>query len=61
MSDFFPTQRRYQVRYQAATYTGIRTVWAEDGEEAIAKVKQQIHREMTLPMYYEHYSIEKES
>lgn len=47
----------YTVKYQAATYSGRRTVRAEDEEEAISKVKAQIRREMTLPMYSDSYKV----
>jgi len=48
---------RYTVKYYAGTYSGTRTVNAEDGEEAIAKVRGWISREMTLPMYSDGYKI----
>lgn len=41
----------YTIKYYAGTYEGTRTVQAEDGEEAIDKVKAWIRREMTIPMY----------
>lgn len=47
----------YCVKYQAATYSGVRKVNAESESEAIAKVKAWVHREMTLPMYSESYKI----
>lgn len=47
----------YTVKYQAGTYSGTRTVTAEDGEEAIAKVRAWVRREMTLPMYSDSYKI----
>jgi hypothetical protein len=47
----------YTIKYQAATYSGTRTVKAEDGEEAINKVKAWVRREMTLPMYTDSYKI----
>lgn len=48
---------QYTVRYQAATYTGVRVVWADDEEHAIAMVRSRIRKEMSLPMYYEHYKV----
>ena len=51
------TQQLFIVKYQAATYSGTRKVWAEDEEEAINKVKAEIHRTMTLPMYSESYKV----
>jgi hypothetical protein len=47
----------FYVKYQAATYTGIKTVNAADGEEAINKVKSWVRKEMTLPMYSDSYKI----
>jgi len=47
----------YTVRYQAATYSGTRTVKAEDEEDAICKVRAQIRKQMTLPMYSDSYSV----
>ncbi len=50
----------YKVKYYAGTYSGTRTVNAEDSEQAIAKVKAQIRREMTLPMYADGYKVVEE-
>lgn len=50
-------ERKYTVEYQAGAYSGRQTVWAVDEEQAIAKVQRKIRREMTLPMYYEHYKV----
>ena len=47
----------YTVKYRAGTYSGKRTVNASDEEEAIAKVRAQIHRDMTLPMYSDSYKV----
>lgn len=47
----------YTVKYQAGTYSGTRTVNAEDSEEAIAKVRSWVRREMTLPMYSDSYRV----
>lgn len=47
----------YTVKYHAGTYSGTRTVNAEDEEEAIAKVRARIRKEMTLPMYSDSYKI----
>lgn len=47
----------YTVRYQAGTYSGYRTINANDEEEAIAKVRAKIRREMTLPMYSDSYKV----
>lgn len=48
---------QYTVKYQAATYSGTRVVWADDEDHAIAIVRSKIRKEMTLPMYYEHYEV----
>lgn len=47
----------YTVKYHAGTYSGTRRVSAEDGDEAIAKVRAWVRREMTLPMYSDSYRI----
>jgi hypothetical protein len=47
----------YTIKYQAGTYSGIRTISANDEEEAIAKVRAKVRREMTLPMYSDSYKI----
>lgn len=47
----------YTVKYQAATYSGKRRVQADDEDHAIAKVKSEIRREMSIPMYYESYKV----
>lgn len=47
----------FTIKYQAATYSGTRTVSAEDEEEAIAKVRAKIRKEMTLPMYSDSYRV----
>lgn len=47
----------YTVRYQVGTYSGTVHIWAEDGEQAIAKCRRNVRRDMTLPMYYESYKI----
>jgi hypothetical protein len=51
-------QQQYTVRYQAGPYSGTRTVWADDEDHAIAKVRAMVNREMTLSMYSESYKIE---
>ena len=51
---------RVTVRYSAGAYSGTRTVHIEEHEcndDAIAKVRSQIRREMTLPMYSESYRV----
>lgn len=48
---------QFTVKYHAGTYSGTKTVWADDEEEAIAKVKAWVHKQMTIPMYSESYKI----
>lgn len=48
---------RFRVKYYAGSYSGTRTVHAEDEEEAITKVRAHIRSEMTLPMYADGYKI----
>jgi len=48
---------RYTVRYLAGTYEGERTVFAEDEDHAIAKVKAWVHAQMSVPMYAQAYEI----
>lgn len=50
---------RFTVRYQYADYSGRRVVWAQDHEQAIARVKRQLRPSMTLAMAYESYTVEK--
>jgi hypothetical protein len=51
----------YTIEYYAATYKGKRTVKAEDPEEAIAKVRAYVRKQMTLPMYSDGYKVLGES
>jgi hypothetical protein len=51
---------KYSIRYHAATYTGIRIVYADDPDEAIAKTRAAIRKQMTLPMYSDSYRIVSE-
>ena len=43
---------KYTIEYQYATYSGTRTVYANDESEAIAKVWRMLSRDMTLSMAY---------
>jgi hypothetical protein len=47
----------FKVKYQAGSYFGTIAVNANCGDEAIAKVRTQIRREMSLPMYSDNYKI----
>ena len=47
----------YKVKYYAGTYSGTRTVTAEDAEDAIAKVRAKIRGDMTLSMYSDSYKV----
>jgi len=46
---------QFTVKYHAGTYSGTRTVWADDEEHAIAIVKAWVHKQMAIPMYSESY------
>lgn len=48
---------RFRVRFQFATYSGVRNVEAEDCDHAIAKVRAQVRREASMPMASESYRI----
>lgn len=48
---------KFTVKYHAGTYSGTRSVSADDEEHAIAQVKAWVHRTMSLPMYSESYRI----
>ena len=48
----------YTVKYTAGPYSGTRKVHAEDGQEAINKVRDWVRREMTLPMYSDNYRLQ---
>lgn len=52
-------QRLYEVRYQYATYSGTRRVWADDREQAVAIVKRELAPHMSLSMAYESYHAEE--
>lgn len=47
----------FTVKYQAGSYSGTRRVSADDEDEAIAKVRSWVRKEMTLPMYSDSYRI----
>jgi hypothetical protein len=47
----------YTVKYQAGTYSGTRTVQADDEKHAIAKVRAEIRKNMTLSMYSDSYKV----
>ncbi len=48
---------KFTVKYQAGSYEGEITVYADDSKKAISRVKSWIRKQMTLPMYYESYLI----
>ncbi len=50
---------KYSIRYQYADYAGTRTVFADDDEQAIAKMWAELERrgELGLPMAYQHAEI----
>lgn len=47
----------FKVKYYAGTYNGTKAVSADDEEEAIAKVKAWVGKEMTIPMYADGYKV----
>lgn len=47
----------YIVKYYAGTYEGRQEVEADDQEEAIAKVKRYVRRNMTMSMYADGYKV----
>ena len=47
----------YTVKYYAGTYSGKRTVTAEDEEDAIAQVRAWVRKTMTLSMYSDGYKV----
>lgn len=47
----------YTVEYQAGTYSGRKTVNASDEDEALAKVRAWVRRQMISPMYSEKYQV----
>lgn len=49
----------YTVKYHAGTYHGEKTVEAEDGQEAINKVRAWVRKLMVIPMYTDGYKIIK--
>jgi hypothetical protein len=48
---------RFTVHYFAGSYNGERTVFAEDEEHAIGKVKAWVHKQTSMPIYAEGYEI----
>jgi hypothetical protein len=46
----------YTVKYEIATYEGTRVVWADDEEEAIAKVRRWV-RAQQPPIGHERYTV----
>ena len=51
--------KQYRVTYYAGPYRGLHIVWAEDAEQAEAKVRQKVRREMSLSMYADGYKAEE--
>ena len=41
---------RYTIHYQYGPYSGTMTVWADDGEDAVARMWRRMRPSMTLPM-----------
>ena len=46
---------RYEIEYWYGTYHGVETVWADDSEQAVARMWAGFRRRglMTLPMAYQ--------
>ncbi len=44
---------KYIIEYHYGSYSGIREIWADDEESAIAKMWRQMRNDMTLPMAYQ--------
>jgi hypothetical protein len=49
----------FKVHWVAGSYAGVRKVQAEDGEEAKAKVRAWVRKQMAIPQYYESYRVEE--
>jgi len=47
--------RWFKVHWVAGSYAGVRRVRAEDEEEAEAKVRAWVRKQMAIPQYYESY------
>ena len=47
----------FTVLYQAGTYSGTRKVPADDGDQAIAKVRAWVRRQMIKPLYADYYEV----
>ena len=48
---------KYTIKYYYATYEGVRVVWADDEEQAVAKMWRMLSRDMTLSMASKSYEI----
>jgi hypothetical protein len=44
--------KTFEIKYHYGTYSGMETVQAEDGEQAIAIMWRRLRKYMTLPMAY---------
>lgn len=44
---------KYTIRYYYGSYSGIREVYADDEEAAIAKMWRMLRKDMILPMAYQ--------
>ena len=52
---------KFRIRYQYGSYKGERTIFADDSEEAIAKMWRNLQQDMTLPMAYKSQEVLEES
>lgn len=50
----------YTVKYQFGPYEGVRTVSAEDAEQAIAKVRKWVRSQSTIPMAAQSFQVQEE-
>jgi len=48
---------KYTIEYQYGTYSGTRTIWADDEETAISKMWRLLSKDMSLPMAYQSASV----
>jgi len=44
---------KYTIEYCYGSYSGTRTVWADDSEEAVSKMWRELKPYMTLGMAYQ--------
>ncbi len=52
--------KRYEIKYQYATYSGVEIIYAESQAEAIRKMWLKLRPYMTLPMAYQSATVIRE-